>query len=489
MRNWLFSLQFRLIVSFALVLSLALGGVSVYIGLAADREADRLQGWTDRARALRIEQTLSQFYSTNNGWQGLQPMLERAGFLAGREIVVLDEDGAVVGDTGRPAETAGEAVKGKSSPIIVASHHVGSVLIGPGHGLRRSFVFGRPGESPRTRFGERGDRPPPEGFDSFEEPPWTRFADATNRSLLWAGTAAGAGGLLLVSLMSRRLLRSVRVLNSAAQRLGTGDLSQRVDAPGRDEIGQLARTFNVMADGLANAERQRRNMVADVAHELRTPLSNIQGYVEAVRDGVLEPDSATVNTIHEQVVHLTGLVEDLRLLAQTEADDFTLNREPGSLVDAVRASVEAVRARAEAKGVGVDIDLKTESLSVDFDRTRIAQVMGNLLDNAIRHTPSGGTVTVSVAVEGFTASIAVADTGEGIAAEVLPYVFERFYRVDRSRNRATGGVGLGLTIARHLVEAHGGSIRAESAAGRGSRFVFELPLSGGSVGPSDSRDI
>lgn len=485
MRNWIFSLQFRLIASFALVLALALAGVSVYIGLAADREANRLQDRTDQARARRIEQTLAQFYSANRGWHDLQPMIERAGFLAGRVIIVVGPDGEVVGDTSGTAGSSTAKPKGDFSPVVVDRHQVGTVYIGPGADDQRRDPLDRRRGSPSIAFlNAFFSAPLPTDPSNFEEPPWTRFAEATNRSLLLAGTAAGAAGLVLVSLTSRRMLRSVRTLNSAAQQMGTGDLSQRVPAGGRDEIGQLAQTFNAMADGLENAERQRRNMVADVAHELRTPLSNIQGYVEAVRDGVLKPDEGTLGTIHHQVLYLADLVDDLRLLAETEAEDFSLSREPGSLVDALRASIEGVRARAKAKGVGLEANLPVNSPPIEFDRTRIAQVMGNLLDNAVRHTESGGAVTVSAQVVGNTATIGVADTGEGIPGDVLPFVFERFYRADPSRARATGGAGLGLTIARQLVEAHGGSISVESVAGEGTRFTFELPLAEGPSGPS-----
>jgi two-component system sensor histidine kinase BaeS len=232
-----------------------------------------------------------------------------------------------------------------------------------------------------------------------------------------------------------------------------------------------------MADELQSAERQRQHMVADVAHELRTPLSNIQGYVEAVRDGLLEPDSSTLDTIHQQVLYLSGLVEDLRLLAETEAADFRLDREPDSLEEAIRRSVEAFRPRADARGVDLVAGIEGELPLVNIDRTRIEQVVGNLLENAIRHTPSGGKVTISAKVEdAATVAVTVADTGEGIAADTLPFVFERFYRVDPSRARATGGAGLGLTIAKQLVEAHGGSIRVSSVEGEGTEFHFELPL-------------
>ena len=333
MHSWFFSLQFRLILGFALVLALVLGSVSLYIGYAAQREVQDIQQAFDEARRGRVRQTFTHFYAVNGGWSGVQAVIDRAGFLADREIVVLDENGDVVGDSRDQSEAlAAPAVsKGALSPILFDGHQVGSVMIAPGG----DFRFG-----PRRFVG----RPDPANFRTrFQEPPLTRFAENINQSLVWAGIGAGLGGILLVSLVSRRTLASVRALNSAARRLGLGDLSERVPAPGRDEIGQLGRTFNAMAEGLENAERQRRNMTADVAHQLRTPLSNIRGYIEAVRDGVLKPDSATLDTIHEQVMYLSHLVEDLRLLAETEAEDFHLNRELDSLDDAIRRSVEAFR--------------------------------------------------------------------------------------------------------------------------------------------------
>ena len=481
MPSWFFSLQFRLVVSFALVLTLALAGVSVYVGLAADREAERLQANTDEARTRRITHALERFYSNRGGWEGLQPELEQTGFVAGRDIVVLDANGNLVGNTsGSPAgELTGGLYAGGPNPVVVDKKQVGSVYVEKDiAALKRGMIDKKPPPL-WTKFARLTDEQLRQYAGAFEEPAVTHITDATNRSLVLAGAGAGLIGLLLVSLLSQRMLGSVRSLTAASREMGAGDLSQRVPEGGRDEVGQLARTFNAMAGKLEDAERQRRNMVADVAHELRTPLSNIQGYVEAVRDGVLEPDRATMGTIHQQVLYLADLVEDLRLLTETEADDFRLNREPGSLVETLRESVEGARAKAEASGIALNIDLPAEAPKMAFDRTRIAQVVGNLLDNAVRHTPTGGTVTVSAAVQESGASVTVADTGEGIPADVLPFVFDRFYRADPSRSRATGGAGLGLTIARKLVEAHGGSIRVESESGRGASFTFDLPLNGG----------
>ena len=219
--------------------------------------------------------------------------------------------------------------------------------------------------------------------------------------------------------------------------------------------------------------------MADVAHELRTPLSNIQGYLEAVRDGLLQPDNHTIDTIHQQALHLALLVEDLRLLALAETGALRLNMEPSSLEQVLEKSMQAVRPRAEAGSIALSLEVQPNFPLVEMDRTRIAQVVGNLLENAITHTPQGGRVTVSAEVTAIGwARVTVADTGAGIPADDLPQVFERFYRAEPSRTRSTGGAGLGLTIARQLVEAHGGAIYAESEPGNGSRFVFELPTAG-----------
>ena len=449
MSRWFFSIQLRLIVVFALVLVMALGSVSLYVGLAANREADQFDERLEEARAARVEQMISRLYSERQDWGELQAIVEQAGSLYDRRIVVTDSEGRIVADShfrfGRP--WIPRQRESRFMPIVSGNEEIGSLALAPS-----------------------------EIQETIAEPAISRVVSSLNRSLIWTGLAAGVGGILLVSLMSRRILTPVRELTLAAGRLGQGDLSQRVATSSRDEIGQLGATFNAMAEGLEGAERQRRSLMADVAHELRTPLSNIQGYLEAVRDGLLEPDNATIDTIYQQVLHLTRLVEDLRLLALADAGALSLSLQEESLQEVLQSSVASCRPRAEAKGVSVALSIPSEIPLVQMDRTRIAQVVSNLLDNAIFHTPQGGSVSVSAESLGSAVRIIVADTGEGIPPEDLPQVFERFYRVDPSRARTTGGTGLGLTIARQLVEAHRGTIRAESTPGRGSRFIFELPL-------------
>ena len=266
--------------------------------------------------------------------------------------------------------------------------------------------------------------------------------------------------------MSRRVLSPVRTLSAAAQKLGQGDLAQRVPASVPGELGQLGHTFNIMAANLQESEKRRRNLVADVAHELRTPLSNIQGYLEAVKDGLLQPNSATIDIIHQQV------------LAVAESGSLRLDYQPVAPGELLEQAAEAFRARAGAKGVELALDLPRQLPTVEIDRTRVTQVVGNLLENAILHSPEGSVVTISArAPDPETLRLAVADQGKGIEPEELPQIFDRFYRVDPSRARATGGSGLGLTIAKQLVEAHQGTIGVESKAGKGSSFYVELPLS------------
>ena len=455
MTRWFLSLQFRLVAGFAVVLVLTLGAVSAYIGYSADRAVERLQLDVDQARSDRIQQIMLRSYSVSGNWESAQAVAETVGKLFGRHIVVADIRGRIVGDS--------------------------QLRLG------RPWQMGRPDQRFKSVRGQVGDVgsflvQDIDGFEEFPEPRMSRFVGVINRSLIYAGIAAGLGGLLVVSILSRRTLTPVRALSTAARRLGGGDLSQRVPAPGNDEVGQLGHSFNSMAAGLEKAEQQRKNLVADVAHELRTPLSNIQGYVEAMRDGVLEPDQATLDTVHAQTMHLGRLVEDLRLLAQTESEDFRLNLEQESLGDVLRHSVEGFRARSSSMDVGLNLDIPDELPMLLIDRTRISQVLGNLLENAVRHSSSGGEVNVVAGVSEGHVVVTVADGGDGIAPEDIAHVFDRFYRADPSRTRATGGAGLGLTIAKKIVEAHGGEIRAESVKGQGSRFIFELPVTREGVG-------
>lgn len=460
MRKRIFSLQFRLILGFAIVLALALGAVSVYVGNAAEKETRRFQEEVNRARMARLHWLVSRTYATSGTTVSLEPAIRQASALYGWRIVVTNLQGQVIEDT---HSQWGMPVKAFSIQ-------------------KPAFVLGN---GPNPAYYVQVDPNPELTTQVAPEPPASRIVRAVNSSLMWTGLAVGMGGIVLVSFVSRRILSPIRVLNSAARQLGQGDLSQRVPINGWDEVGELALTFNTMAEGLERAERQRRSLMADVAHELRTPLSNIRGYLEAVRDGLLQPDQATIDTIYQQVLYLTHLVEDLRILALADAGALRLYMEPDSLEEVLHRSVEAMRPRAEARGISLSLQIAQAIPLVRMDRTRIAQVVANLLENALAHTPKDGSVSVLTEMVGDRARVTVADTSEGIPPEHVPFIFDRFYRIDPSRSRATGGAGLGLTIAKKLVEAHQGSIWVESTPGQGSRFTFELPLAGPGSNPDE----
>jgi len=305
--------------------------------------------------------------------------------------------------------------------------------------------------------------------------PYGLFAPIS-RFLLWGGLLAVAVALVITFVLSRRILAPVKALTLTARRLGKGDFSQRIQIKDKGELGELAQAFNSMADDLERAERLRRNLVADVAHELRTPLSNIRGHLEAVADGVIAPDAAAIRSLSEEAELLSRLVDDLQELTLAEAGELALHTQPEDISELIDRVVAATQVSAAAKGVALSVDLPAGLPLVSIDSQRISQVLRNLLDNAVAHTARGGTITVAAGQQADWLQVTVADTGEGIPPEDIPNIFERLYRVDKSRTRAVGGSGLGLTIARQLVEIHGGKIEVDSEPGKGSCFTFTLPV-------------
>jgi signal transduction histidine kinase len=348
------------------------------------------------------------------------------------------------------------------------------------------------------------------------------FLTALNQGVLLAAVVAGLVALLLGALLVQQIIAPLRRLQSAAHAIAGGDLSQRVATTSRDEVGEVSRAFNHMAEALEDNERLRRHMMADIAHELRTPLTVVQGQVEALLDGVFPLTPEQLVPIHDETLLLSRLVADLRDLALAEAGQLTIERSSIDLGDLARRVVAAVEPVAAEKDIVLSLDISPNLPTISADADRLNQVLHNLLSNALRHTPMGGQIAVSVRrateedwkigrLEGwergkiaptpnlpisqspsfpiFQSSnlpifhpstppllVSVADTGPGIPAEDLPHIFDRFYRADKSRSRAGGGSGLGLTIARYIVEAHGGRIWAESQEGEGTQIVFTLPI-------------
>lgn len=438
----------------------------------------------DVAQANALAALLTGFYSQNGDWSGIESFLAAApsqatptnpqvndmmgpmmgpqmmwsweewvqvtrtsGSIADR-VVVLDSRGEVIADTGgvslgeqHPAQHARNGI-----PITVGDETVGTVLVG-------SMI------------------------EPVLNPADEDFLRSVNISILITSISVGILGLVLGSLLFRQITSPLRALSQSAQAIADGDLGRRIEIKSNDEIGQAAHSFNRMAESLAQADAQRRDMIADIAHELRTPLTVVQGNLEALMDGVYDLTQENVSAVHKQTVILTRLVADLRDLALAESGQLQLEQKTISLADVISQVSEGLEVQAREKGVTMKFETAENLPKIQADEQRITQVLFNLISNALRHTPVGGTITTSAELREGRMLVSVRDTGAGIAPEELPRVFERFYRADHSRTRSTGGSGLGLTIAKQIVEAHDGQIWAQSWLGAGSTFAFSLPLS------------
>ena len=479
------SLSVKLIGAFVVVILVGAAITYVVAGRAAAGQFHLYAGRSGQLRAQAWASVFADYYAQSGSWAGVETLLADLsapgsgpgmmghgmaggmghgpyGMMGGPAMgvamgdhliltdsggrVLLDSEGGLAGQTLTPAELA------PGVPVATDGQQVGWLLVSPAASGTAATLAGD-------------------------------FLAGLNRAVLLAALAAGGLALLLGVALVRQITAPLGGLRRAAHAIAEGDLSQRVPVSSQDEVGEVALAFNQMAAALERNERLRRDMMADIAHELRTPLSVIQGQVEALLDGVFPLTPDQLAPIHDETLLLARLVADLRDLALAEAGQLTIERRPvdlGDLAGRVAAAVEPVAAE---KGVALALTVSPNLPPVSADADRLSQVLHNLLSNALRHTPAGGRVTVSVGLApaplppcpSAPLLVSVADTGPGIPTEDLPYVFDRFYRADLSRSRAGGGSGLGLTIARTLVEAHGGRMWAESRVGEGTRVAFTIP--------------
>ncbi len=299
------------------------------------------------------------------------------------------------------------------------------------------------------------------------------FLTAVHRYLLWASLVALLLAFLLSYLLTRRVLRPLSQMITASHQISAGDFSARIDANPNDEIGELGTAFNRMGDSLEQLERLRKTMVADVAHELRTPLTNLRGYLEGLSDGVIPPDKKILDMLQQENLRLVSLVEDLSQLAKADAARAYLKRETVDLQECINEILTLYRMNFEEKNISISTSF-AENMTVQADRDKLLQAIRNLVENCWKYTPAGGSVKISCAAVVNGIHTDFINSGPGIQEKDITFIFERFFRAEPSRSRDAGGAGIGLSIVKQLIEAHGGKVGAESAPGE-TRIWFELP--------------
>jgi signal transduction histidine kinase len=450
-------MRVRLLLSFTVIILVAVAGV---VFIASQGAASEVRSFMARGGMVRLDSLvddLEAYYRQEKSWQGAEVVLAdyaTAGHgqgqgqgMMGQSLILADADGLVLLDStgARPGQDRLSADELEQAlPLHSGLWTVGYVL--PTGGM---------------------------GWNAGDE----RFlvTRLTNGALL-GGLAAAAVALLLGLYLANRLSRPVQALTLAAHQLSLGDLSQRVKVTGRDELADLGNAFNHMADSLQDAQESRRAMTADIAHELRTPLAVQRANLEALQDGIYELNPENLEPVLQQNQLLSRLVDDLRTLALADAGQLPLEFVPASLAALVERVVARFQAQARSRQVELALELAPACPQVFMDPARIEQVLGNLLSNSLRYASSPGRITIELACQQGWVECAIHDDGLGIPEPSLPHVFERFYRVDRSRSRDEGGSGLGLAIARQLVEAHYGTLIAANHAQGGAVFTLRLPV-------------
>jgi len=465
------SLTFKLVVAFVAVCLTEALLVAMLIHRATQREFDR---FVQEDAVSSFSEKAADYYREHGSWAGVERRF-------GPDV---DLPHGVPGPSVRPVP-----------PVDGPPPHRAAPLIPPRFGLADTggVVILSNG---RYRI---GDRIPISGYDAFAPlrvdgvvraivlPPPTgvplgpaerEYLARTDSVLFFAALGALVVAIALGVWIARTATRPLRELTAATRAVARGVLGAQVTSRSRDEVGQLVEAFNRMSHELAEANELRRRMTADIAHDLRTPLTVLSGYLEALRDGDLPPSRERFEMMYVEARHLGRLVEDLRTLSLADAGELPLHRERIRSADLLERVADAFARRADEVGVTLTVDAGPSAPDIQGDADRLAQVLGNLIGNALRYTSRGGRIVLVADRRGDSAVLEVRDTGRGIPADVLPRIFERFYRGDLSRQRSDGESGLGLAIARSVVEAHGGTIGVESREGEGTTFTVVLPSAG-----------
>ena len=453
------SLVIKLTLAFLLVGLTGAVLVAFFVRQRTQREFDRLI--VDQNQQVLLT-NLTRYYQVYRSWNGVETVF-RPGSLetfpppesqprweVRRSLFTIADDRGVVVFGGGPDHlgkplSSGDLKKGE--PLTVDGQTVGWLLFTPAL--------------------DRWQAGTPEG----------NFLVSVNQATLLSALAATLVALVLGGILAYTMTRSLRELTAATQALARGELGHQVKVRSQDELGALARSFNQMSSELQRSYDLRRRMTADIAHDLRTPLSVILGYAEALSDGKLTASPEIFDVMHTEAQHLSHLIDDLKVLSLVDSGELPLTRQSIEAGELLRRTASSHQVQAQSKGIAIMVEAAPHVPPVEVDVERMAQVLGNLISNALRYTTAGGEIVLSVRGEGERVIMQVADNGEGIAEQDLPNIFERAFRSDKARVQHNGETGLGLAIAKSLVEAHGGAISVESAVGRGTTFTISLPAS------------
>jgi len=466
------SLKWKLGLALIFSAAIALILMSIFIFWNTTRQFESYVDRASRGHSEEIAVSIARMYSMDKDWSRVQEGVRFIPVGRDKRLLVADTSGLIVVDSGKDmvGKTVEDANLRDPIPVIVSGETVGNIY----------FIYEMitPGPASEAMF-----QPPPKPIEGGPE---RGFLNNVISSMWVAAGISIIVAIIIGLLLTRQLTKSIEMLQEGTRRIAGGDLDYRVRINSKDEIGKMGDSFNKMATSLQKAEQSRRRLNADIAHELRTPLTVIKGTVDGIRDGIFKPDREHLDSIMLQTNLLTRLTQDIRDLSLVESGQLKLEQAQTDIVNLVSRKVRQITVKALSVNIALELEIADElpgNLSVDA--MRIEQAITNILDNALHYTPRGGKVKVSVStimedtqhnIDKPSLLITITDNGKGIDPKHLPFIFDRFYRVNDSRARAEGGTGLGLAIAKEMVEAHNGHIWVESKSGEGCTFYIALPL-------------
>lgn len=475
------TLNSKLLASFLVVVLVTVGLTSLALSLITGSQFSSYLRRGAEVRSQSLATFLVDSYLKNGNWQEAQEVISGLTTMMGDHIVVVDRSNTVVASSSE--ELVGQKIEEPQDwtakiPLVTGQgEQLGTLYLVGGHMPGHRRMMGMMGNGMGEMMGQSGPMSPPITIvDSSSAGLEREFLDSIRNSITIVALISLALAIVISLYLARSITRPLQDMIKVTRSISEGDLSQRARAESQDELGALAQSFNIMADDLAKQEKMRRDLVADIAHEFRTPLTTIRGYVESILDGVKKPDQDILGRIGAETERLTTLISDLQELSRAESGKLSLEKKPVDLNVLVEEVLPKFEKEIAEKEIQVETDLYGSLPLALADERRIGQVLENILNNAIKYNYQKGRVRVSTREEGEGVRITIADTGQGISFQDLPYIFERFYRGDKSRSRHAGGTGVGLSIARNLVEAHRGTISVQSQPGQGSTFSVWVPL-------------